>query len=242
MPFVEKGNGLPELLPAAEVAEEVVRRLWEVRERHALDAPVVLLVRRGDDAVIFADEGTTPQTEGCGLRQRAGLIAVDSEGADELIIKRLRGALAHLLIEVAIGLATEHVPVEALTILLGQPLEGLMEEGFGDAHGVIDLVARASKCRTRDDTTAELLVLSEEAIGCPDAHRPSNEANLTIGREVKVKRIGAVVPEEKEVLPLGETEVLYGDGAKRPAIEVEDEAIGRRGGGSEELLHRLVFV
>ena len=55
-----KEVGLPELLPAAEVAEEVVRRLREVRERHALDAPVVLLVRRGDDAVIFADEGFTP--------------------------------------------------------------------------------------------------------------------------------------------------------------------------------------
>lgn len=60
MPFVGKGNGLPELLPAAEVAEEVVRCLGEVRERHALDAPVVLLVRRGDDAVIFADEGFAP--------------------------------------------------------------------------------------------------------------------------------------------------------------------------------------
>ena len=75
-----------------------------------------------------------------------------------------------------------------------------MEEGFGDTHGIIDLVARASKRRTRDDTTAELLVLSEEAVGCPDTHRPSDEADLTIGREVKVKRIRAVVPEEKEVL------------------------------------------
>ena len=205
-----------------------MRCLGEVRERHALDAPVVLLVRRGDDAVIFADEGFAPQAEGCGLRQRAGLVTVDGEGADELIIERLRGALAHLLIEVAVGLATEHVPVEALTILLRQPLEGLMEEGFGDAHGIIDLVARTSKRRTRDDTTAELLVLSEEAVGCPDAHRPSDEADLTIGREVEVKRIGAVVPEEKEILPLGEAKVLYGDGAKRPAIEVEDEAIGRR--------------
>ena len=55
-----KGDALPELLPAAEVAEEVVRRLGEIRERHALDAPVVLLVRRGDDAVIFADEGFAP--------------------------------------------------------------------------------------------------------------------------------------------------------------------------------------
>ena len=205
-----------------------MRRLREVRERHALDAPVVLLVRRGDDAVIFADEGFAPQAEGGGLRQRAGLITVDGEGADELIIERLRGALAHLLIEVAVGLATEHVPVEALTILLRQPLEGLVEEGFGDAHGIIDLVARTSERRTRDDTTAELLMLSEEAVGGPDTHRPSDEADLTIGREVKVKRIGAVVPEEKEVLPLGEAEVLYGDGAKRPAIEVEDEAIGRR--------------
>ena len=228
MPFVGEGRGLPELLPAAEVAEEVVRRLREVRERYALDAPVVLLVRRGDDAVIFADEGFAPQTEGCGLRQRAGLIAVDSEGADELIIERLRGALAHLLIEVAVGLATKHVSVEALTILLRQPLEGLLEEGFGDAHGVIDLVARTSKRRTRDDTTAELLVLSEEAVSCPDPHRPSDEANLTIGREVEVKRIGAVVPEEQEVLSLGEAEVLYGNGAECPAIEVEDEAIGRR--------------
>ena len=223
-----KGIGLPELLPAAEVAEEVVRRLREVRERHALDAPVVLLVRRGDDAVIFADEGFAPQAEGCRLRQRAGLIAIDSEGADELIIERLRRALAHLLIKVAVGLTTKHVSVEALTILLRQPLEGLMEEGFGDAHSVIDLVARASERRTRDDTTTELLVLSEEAVSCPDTHRPSDEADLTIGREVKVQRIGAVVPEQQEILPLGETEVLYGDGAKRPAIEVEDEAIGRR--------------
>ena len=228
MPFVGEEVALPELLPAAEVAEEVVRRLREVRERHALDAPVVLLVRRGDDAVIFADEGFAPQAEGCGLRQWAGLIAVDGEGADELIIERLRRALAHLLIKVAVGLATEHVPVEALTILLRQPLKGLVEEGFGDTHGIIDLVARTSKRRTRDDTTAELLVLSEEAIGCPDTHRPSDETDLTIGREVKVKRIGAVVPEEKEVLPLGETEVLYGNGAECPAIEVEDEAIGRR--------------
>lgn len=228
MPFVGKEVGLPELLPAAEVAEEVVRRLREVCERHALDAPVVLLVRRGDDAVIFADKGLAPQAKGYGLRQRAGLIAIDGEGADELIVERLRRALAHLLIEVTVGLTTEHVSVEALTILLRQPLEGLVEEGFGDAHGIIDLVARTSKRRTRDDTTAELLVLSEEAVGCPDTHRPSDEANLTIGREVEVQRIGAVVPEEQEVLPLGETEVLYGDGAKRPAIEVEDEAIGRR--------------
>ena len=223
-----KGNGLPELLPAAEVAEEVVWRLGEMRERHALDAPVVLLVRRGDDAVIFADEGFAPQAKGGGLRQRAGLIAVDGEGADELIIERLRRALAHLLIKGAVGLATEHVPVEALTILLRQPLKGLVEEGFGDTHGIIDLVARPSKCRTRDDTTAELLVLSEEAVGCPDTHRPSDEADLTIGREVEVKHIGAVVPEEKEILPLGKAEVLYGNGAECPAIEVEDEAIGRR--------------
>ena len=223
-----KAGQLPELLPAAEVAEEVVRRLREVRERHALDAPVVLLVRRGDDAVIFADEGFAPQAKGCGLRQRAGLIAIDGEGADELIIERLRRALAHLLIEVAVGLATEHVSVEALTILLRQPLEGLVEEGFGDTHGIIDLVARTSKRRTRDDTTAELLVLSEEAVGCPDTHRPSDEADLTIGREVKVQRIGAVVPEEQEILTLGEAEVLYGNGAECPAIEVEDEAIGRR--------------
>ena len=118
--------------------------------------------------------------------------------------------------------------VEALTILLRQPLKGLVEEGFGDTHGIIDLVARTSKRRTRDDTTAELLVLSEEAVGCPDTHRPSDEADLTIGREVKVQRIGAVVPEKQEVLPLGEAEVLYGDGAECPAIEVEDEAIGRR--------------
>ena len=130
------------------MAEEVVRRLGEVRERHALDAPVVLLVRRGDDAVIFADEGFAPQAEGGGLRQRSGLIAVDGEGADELIIERLRRALAHLLIEVAVGLTTEHVSVEALTILFRQPLEGLVEEGFGDAHGIIDLVARTSKRRT----------------------------------------------------------------------------------------------
>lgn len=60
MPFVGKEIGLPELLPAAEVAKEVVRRLGEVHERYALDAPVVLLVRRGDDAVIFADEGLAP--------------------------------------------------------------------------------------------------------------------------------------------------------------------------------------
>ena len=205
-----------------------MRRLGEVRERHALDAPVVLLVRRGDDAVIFADEGFAPQAEGYGLRQWAGLIAVDGEGANELIIERLRRALAHLLIEVAVGLTAKHVPVEALTILLRQPLEGLVEEGFGDAHGIIDLVARPSKRRTRDDTTAELLVLSEEAVGCPDTHRPSDEADLTIGREVEVKRIGAVVPEKKEILSLGEAEVLYGNGAERPAIEVEDEAIGRR--------------
>ena len=143
-----KGDQLPELLPAAEVAEEVVRRLREVRERYALDAPVVLLVRRGDDAVIFADEGLAPQAKGCRLGQRAGLIAVDGEGADELIIECLRGALAYLLIEVAVGLTAKHVPIEALTILLRQPLEGLMEEGFGDAHSIIDLVARASKCRT----------------------------------------------------------------------------------------------
>ena len=71
-------------------------------------------------------------------------------------------------------------------------------------------------------------MFSEEAVSCPDTHRPSDEADLTIGREVEVKRIGAIVPEEKEVLPLGETEVLYGDGAECPAIEVEDEAIGRR--------------
>ena len=205
-----------------------MRRLGEMRERHALDAPVVLLVRRGDDAVIFADEGFAPQTEGGGLRQRAGLIAVDGEGANELIIERLRGALAHLLIEVAVSLTAKHVPVEALTILLRQPLEGLVEEGFGDTHGIIDLVARTSERRTRDDTTAELLVLSEEAVGSPDPHRPSDEADLTIGREVEVKRIGAVVPEEQEVLSLGEAEVLYGNGAERPAIEVEDEAIGRR--------------
>ena len=210
------------------MAEEVVRRLRKVRERYALDAPVVLLVRRGDDAVIFADEGATPQAEGCGLRQWAGLIAVDGEGADELIIERLRRALAHFLIEVAVGLATEHMPIEALTILLRQPLKGLVEEGFGDTHGIIDLVARPSKRRTRDDTTAELLVLSEEAVGCPDTHRPSDEADLTIGREVEVQRIGAVVPEEQEVLALGEAKVLYGNGAERPAIEVEDEAIGRR--------------
>ena len=224
----DKEVGLPEFLPAAEVAEEVVRRLREVRERHALDAPVVLLVRRGDDAVIFADEGATPQAEGCGLRQRSGLITIDGEGADELIIERLRRALAHLLIEVAVGLTTEHMPVEALTILLRQPLEGLVEEGFGDAHGIIDLVARTCKRRTRDDTTAELLVLSEEAVGCPDTHRPSDEADLTIGREVKVQRIGAVVPEKQKILPLGEAEVLYGNGAERPAIEVEDKAISRR--------------
>ena len=205
-----------------------MRRLGEVRERHALDAPVVLLVRRGDDTVIFADEGFAPQAKGGGLGQRAGLIAVDGEGPDELIIERLRRALAHLLIEVAVGLTTEHVSVEALTILLCQPLKGLVEEGFGDTHGIIDLVARASERRTRDDTTAELLVLSEEAVGCPDTHRPSDEANLTIGREVEVKRIGAVVPEEQEVLSLGEAEVLYGNGAECPAIEVEDEAIGRR--------------
>ena len=109
-------------------AEMVVRRLREVRERHALDAPVVLLVRRGDDSVIFADEGATPQTKGGGLRQRAGLITVDGEGANELIIERLRRALAHLLIEVAVGLTAKHVPIEALTILLRQPLKGLMEE------------------------------------------------------------------------------------------------------------------
>ena len=108
-----------------------MRRLREVRERHALDAPVVLLVRRRDDAVIFADEGATPQAEGCGLRQRAGLIAVDGEGADELIIERLRRALAHLLIEVAVGLTTEHVPVEALTILLRQSLEVLWKKASG---------------------------------------------------------------------------------------------------------------
>ena len=71
-------------------------------------------------------------------------------------------------------------------------------------------------------------MVSEEAVGCPDTHRPSDEADLTIGREVKVKRIGAVVPEEKEVLSLGEAEVFYGNGAECPAIEVEDEAIGRR--------------
>ena len=223
-----KAGQLPELLPAAEVAEEVVRRLGEERERYALDAPVVLLVRRGNDAVIFADEGLAPQAKGCRLRQRAGLIAVDGEGADELIIERLRRALAHLLIKVAVGLTTEHVSVEALTILLRQPLKGLVEEGFRDTHGIIDLVARTSKRRTRDDTTAELLVLSEETVSCPDTHRPSDEADLTIGREVEVKRIGAVVPEKKEVLTLGETEVLYSNGAKRPAIEVEDEAISRR--------------
>ena len=96
----------------------------------------------------------------------------------------------------AIGLTTEHVSVEALTILLCQPLKGLVEEGFGDPHGIIDLVSCTSERRTRDDTTAELLVLSEEAIGCPDTHRPSDEADLTIGREVEVQRIGAVVPEK----------------------------------------------
>ena len=71
-------------------------------------------------------------------------------------------------------------------------------------------------------------MLSEEAVSCPDTHRPSDKADLTIGREVEVKRIGAIVPEEQEILPLGEAEVLYGNGAERPAIEVEDEAIGRR--------------
>ena len=35
-------------------------------------------------------------------------------------------------------------------------------------------------------------------------------------------------PEEQEILTLGEAEVLYGNGAECPAIEVEDEAIGRR--------------
>ena len=166
--------------------------------------------------------------KGGGLRQRSGLIAVDGEGADELIIERLRRALAHLLIEVAVGLAAKHMPVEALTILLRQPLKGLVEEGFGDTHGIIDLVARTSERRTRDDTLRSSCVLSEEAVGGPDAHRPSDEADLTIGREVEVQRIGAVVPEKQEILPLGEAEVLYGNGAECPAIEVEDEAIGRR--------------
>ncbi len=43
---------------------------------------------------------------------------------------------------------------------------------------------------------------------------------------IAVEHLG--LPEQQEILPLGEAEVLYGNGAECQAIEVEDEAIGRR--------------
>ena len=73
-------------------------------------------------------------------------------------------------------------------------------------------------------------MLREEAVGRPHTHRPRHETKLPIGVEVKVELIIPIVPEDEEIIALLPSLMLYGHGAKRPAIEVQDEPAGRGGG------------
>jgi len=189
-------------VPVAEVVEEIVSASLNESEGYALFPPIGLLARGRDDPIIVADEGMRPET----LRLRFGhgtrAVTLDGVGTKEFVVDDIRGALPHIFVEVTIGLPSEHTPVEAHPILLGDAPECRLIDGFGDTVDIIHRVARPSYRRARDEVLSEARMLREEAVGRPHTHRPRHETKLPIGVEVKVKLIIPIVPEDEEIIAL----------------------------------------
>jgi len=185
-----------------EVAKEIVSASLNESEGYALLPPIGLLARGRDDPIIVADEGMRPETLRLWLGHGTRAVTLDGIGTKEFVIDDIRGALPHIFVEVTIGLPSEHTPVEAHPILLGDAPECRLIDGFGDTVDIIHRVARPSHRRPCDEVLSEARMLREEAVGRPHTHRPRHETKLPIGVEVKVKLIIPIVPEDEEIIAL----------------------------------------
>ena len=131
-------------MPVAEVTEEIVGASLDEGEGYTLFPPIGLLARGRDDPIIVADEGMRPETLRLWLGHGTRAIPLDGVGTKELVLDGIRGALPHIFVEVTIGLPSEHTPVEAHPILLGDTSESRLIDGFGDTVDIIHRVARPS--------------------------------------------------------------------------------------------------